>query len=99
MDPMTAIQASQASWQQMHQMCHRCPMAHHPLLGMMLILLWAGIMLVNFTQIFRKAGWPWALGLLMVVPVVNVVMLFILGFAKWPIQKCLEAGRKEEPPK
>ena len=81
MDPVTASQASQAGWPHMHRMCH------HPALFLLVFLVWAGILIVNFTQIFRKAGYPWALGLLMAVPGVNVVMLFILGFAKWPILK------------
>ena len=37
------------------------------LVGVGVFLVWAGVMLVNFTRIFRKAGYPWALGLLMVV--------------------------------
>ena len=91
MDPMTASQALPAGcpMQHMHHMCH------HPVLLMLAFLIWAGILIVNFTMIFRKAGYPWALGLLMAVPLVNVVLLFILGFSKWPILRSLEEAKKE----
>jgi len=37
-----------------------------------------------YSRIFRKAGFsPW-LGLLMVIPLVNIAMTFFLAFATWP---------------
>jgi hypothetical protein len=41
--------------------------------------------LVAFAAILRKAGYPgwWALAGL--VPVVNVVLLFVFAFAQWPV--------------
>jgi heme/copper-type cytochrome/quinol oxidase subunit 2 len=41
-------------------------------------------------KIFKKAGYSGALGLLMFVPVINFIMLLILAFSKWPIQRQLE---------
>ncbi|MCK4518912.1 MAG: hypothetical protein KAU12_02225 [Candidatus Omnitrophica bacterium] len=38
-----------------------------------------------FLRIFRKAGYPAALGLLMILPVVNIVMLLVLAFIDWPL--------------
>ncbi len=38
-----------------------------------------------FSRIFRKAGYPPALGFLMIVPFVNLVMLLILAFIDWPL--------------
>jgi branched-subunit amino acid transport protein AzlD len=35
--------------------------------------------------IFRKAGFAPALSLLMLIPFVNIAMLFFLAFAEWPI--------------
>jgi len=35
--------------------------------------------------IFLKAGYHWALGLLMLVPLVNLGMLCFLAFNPWPI--------------
>ncbi len=40
-------------------------------------------------QIFKKAGYHPAMGLLMIVPIVNIVMIFILAFARWPIYEKL----------
>lgn len=58
-----------------------------PNLGLseLLILLFiSGIFVVPFWQIFSKAGFPGALSLLMLVPVLNVLTLFYLAFAAWP---------------
>jgi uncharacterized membrane protein YhaH (DUF805 family) len=41
-------------------------------------------------KIFKKAGYSGALGLLMFVPVINFIMLLILAFSRWPIQRQLE---------
>jgi len=43
--------------------------------------------------IFRKAGWSWAMGLLTLVPIANVVMFLMLAFARWPIRRELDALR------
>jgi hypothetical protein len=40
-------------------------------------------------KIFAKAGFCWALGLLMFVPIANIIMAFILAFSEWPIQRQL----------
>jgi len=38
-------------------------------------------------KIFSKAGYHGALGLLMLVPLANIIMLAILAFSEWPIHK------------
>ena len=43
--------------------------------------------------IFRKAGYNAATGLLMVVPGVNMVMLFVLAFRPWPVNREAKALR------
>lgn len=52
------------------------------------------ITIVIYWKIFSKAGWSGAMGLLMLVPLVNIVMLFVLAFATWPIQRELEALKR-----
>jgi hypothetical protein len=42
--------------------------------------------IVIWWRIFSKAGYSGALGILMIVPIANLVMLLILAFAEWPIQ-------------
>jgi uncharacterized membrane protein len=41
-------------------------------------------------KIFKKAGYSGALGLLMFIPLINFILLLILAFNKWPIQRQLE---------
>lgn len=38
-------------------------------------------------QIFTKAGYPGIYGVLMLVPVANIVLILILAFGEWPIYK------------
>ena len=47
----------------------------------------AVIVLIPYWRIFGKAGFQSALGLLMVIPVVNVIMLYYLAFSDWPSLK------------
>jgi hypothetical protein len=42
------------------------------------------VCVIPFWKIFRKAGFPPALSLLMPIPGVNLVLLYILAFADWP---------------
>ena len=42
------------------------------------------IMIIPFWKIFQKAGFNGALAILMLVPIVNLVMIFFLAFADWP---------------
>ena len=38
-------------------------------------------------MIFHKTGYSWALGLLMLVPIVNILMIFVLAFGDWPVRR------------
>lgn len=52
----------------------------------MYVLLWlvfAALVVVPFWKIFEKAGFPAALSLIMLIPLANVVMLYILAFSDW----------------
>ena len=42
---------------------------------------------IAFWKICSKAGFPGALGLLMLVPVANVILPLYLAFAQWPVLK------------
>ena len=42
------------------------------------------ISVLPFWLIFQKAGYPGALSLLMLIPVVHIVLIFFLAFADWP---------------
>jgi len=47
------------------------------------LILWLAVVIFPFWKIFAKAGKPGWLSLFMVVPVVNLVMLYYLAFSKW----------------
>ena len=49
-------------------------------------------------RICAKAGYHGALGLLLLVPVANFVLILYLGFATWPVQRELESLRASQPP-
>jgi hypothetical protein len=55
----------------------------------LLFLLLAGVTcgIVPFWQIFKKAGYPGVLALLMLVPLVNLILLYFLAFSHWPALK------------
>ena len=52
------------------------------------------ITILIFCRIFAKAGYHWAFGLLVIVPVANLIVPFFLAFADWPAQKELRELRQ-----
>jgi hypothetical protein len=52
--------------------------------GPLVALVFAALVVLPFWFIFKKAGHsPW-LSLLMLLPIVNIAMLYFLAFAEWP---------------
>ena len=51
---------------------------------LLIILFIVSVIVAPFSRIFAKAGYSGALALLMLVPVVNLIMLYFLAFADWP---------------
>lgn len=60
-----------------------------------LVLIIVAVKILIFCKIFSRAGYSWALGLLMLVPIANIIMLFVLAFAEWPIQRELRSYRQQ----
>ncbi|MDZ7753185.1 MAG: hypothetical protein U5S82_16375 [Gammaproteobacteria bacterium] len=54
-------------------------------LGPLMMLVMAAVIIVPFWFIFSKAGYSKWLSLLMIVPLVNVILLYFFAFSKWPI--------------
>lgn len=52
--------------------------------GPLMMLVMAVIIILPFWFIFSKAGYSKWLSLLMVVPLVNIILLYFLAFSKWP---------------
>ena len=50
-----------------------------------MMLLMAAIIIIPFWFIFAKAGYSKWISLLMVVPLVNIMVLFFLAFSQWPV--------------
>ncbi len=61
------------------------------IIGLLVGLTTTIIMVVALCKIFSKAGYCWALGLLMFIPIANLVMFLVLAFSEWPILKELRA--------
>ena len=58
----------------------------------LLIVLFIGFFMsilptVAFWKICEKAGFPGVLGLLMLVPIANIVLPLYIAFAEWPVLK------------
>lgn len=57
-----------------------------------------GIILYLFIHIwcniFQKAGYNRFMGLLMLIPGINFLMLLVLAFDKWPIERKLESVKQ-----
>jgi len=62
------------------------------LMGLIVVIITALI----FCKIFSKAGYCWALGLLMLVPIANIIMPFVLAFGDWPIQKEMRLLKQQQ---
>lgn len=48
------------------------------------MLLWVAILLPPFWKIFSKAGFSGWLSLLVLIPVVNLAVFYVLAFSEWP---------------
>ena len=79
-----------------------CPQVE-PVFAIIIAFLIAFIVLVILAiklwiccKIFAKAGYSWALGLLLLIPIVNIIMAFYLAFADWPIHKELRSLKQKQ---
>ncbi len=50
----------------------------------LILVLMTVVWVIPFWRIFPRAGWAAPLSLLMLLPVVNVVLLWVLAFKTWP---------------
>ena len=55
--------------------------------GLIMCLIIVVLIILPFWFIFSKAGYSKWLSLLMVVPMVNIVMLYFLAFSTWPSER------------
>ena len=64
---------------------------------LLIILMMALIGVVPFYQIFKKAGYQGFFAVLMLIPLINLIMLFFLAFSDWPVLKQLRNFRQPAP--
>jgi heme/copper-type cytochrome/quinol oxidase subunit 2 len=50
---------------------------------------------IIYWRIFAKAGYSGAMGLLMFVPIANIIVLCVLAFGEWPIYRELYQLRQQ----
>jgi hypothetical protein len=55
-----------------------------PMEVLFMLAISAGFFVWPAWRICSKAGFPGALGLLIIVPLLNIGLLFFLAFAEWP---------------
>ncbi len=61
-----------------------------------IVLGFTAIKVFSFCRIFSKAGYSWAFGLLMLLPMAEVVIPLILAFMDWPVCKELRLFKQEQ---
>ncbi len=61
-----------------------------------IVLTLTAIKVFAFCRIFSKAGYSWAFGLLMLLPMSEVVIPLILALIDWPVCKELRLFKQEQ---
>lgn len=56
-------------------------------------------LLIAWVRIFTRIGWPAWLGILIVVPLVNLALILVMAFKEWPIEKRLRNAESGSPPR
>jgi hypothetical protein len=54
--------------------------------GLVAIFVALPIFVIPYWRIFSKAGFAGALSLLMIVPLVNLIVLYVVAFSEWKIK-------------
>ena len=68
---------------------HLGPLEGFTLFGFLILAI---IVILPFWLIFKKAGYPGAIGLLAIIPFAGIVLLYVLAFAPWPSLKKEDGG-------
>ena len=64
----------------------------------LVVLVMALIMIIPFYRIFGRVGHPGWLGILMAVPLINLILLYYLAFSDWPAYRNKPTVEPVEPP-
>lgn len=52
--------------------------------GLFMLIVYVAIIIVPFYQLWKRTGHNGWISLLMLIPVVNLIMLYVLAFKEWP---------------
>lgn len=63
------------------------------LFAVFFVVVFTVIKVFSFCRIFSKAGYSWAFGLLMIMPMAEVIVPLILALMDWPV--CQELRRQK----
>ena len=61
-----------------------------------IVLAFTAIKVFSFCRIFSKAGYSWAFGLLMLLPMAEIIIPLILAIMEWPISRELRLFKQEQ---
>lgn len=67
-------------------------------MGTVMALVLAALFIYPTWRVCERAGFPGWLGVLIAIPVANLVLLYYLAFAEWPALRDGPRGRIEPPP-
>ena len=56
----------------------------HTFVGLVFVIIVLAITVIPFFRIFQRTGRSGWWALLMVIPLINLVVLWIIAFARWP---------------
>ncbi|MEA2708853.1 MAG: hypothetical protein QOF78_1454 [Phycisphaerales bacterium] len=65
------------------------------LMAVLFVAIGIAIAVAIWGTIFKKAGYSFWMGLLMIIPLVNLIWFLIFVFSKWPIHHELERYRQQ----
>ena len=63
------------------------PSVFQQLFYLIFFVFWIGVVAVPLWRIAVKAGYPGPASLLMYIPLVNIVVLWVFAFMKWPVER------------
>jgi hypothetical protein len=61
-----------------------------------IVIVLTAIKVFSFCRIFSKAGYSWAFGLLMLLPLSEIIIPLILALIEWPVCKELRLLKQEQ---
>lgn len=57
------------------------------ILQLLFLLIGAALVVVPFWKIYSKAGFSKWLSLLMIFPLINLIVLYVVAFSSWPAHR------------